>query len=526
MDLPVIDLSIIALYILGIVIFGGWFVTRNKSGNDFMIASSSLPGWAVGLSFFGTYLSSNTFIGVVGKSFGSDWNFFVFSLAIPLAAWVGVKYFVPFYRSRGEISAYHHMQQRFGPWARIYCVTCFLLIQIARIATITFGMSLALHGLTGWSMSMIIVVSGVVITLYTVMGGLKAVIWTDVVQSFVLMLGALILMVVILFTSNTEPVTLIQSAYHEGKFSLGSFELSLTASTFWVVFLYSLFMNLKAFGFDQINVQRYHAASSDREAKKSLLLGALLYIPISALFFFIGSILYSYYMEQPELLFDLKEKTAIAMVERDRIQDDSEAPSDQVEALKSSLTIPEIADNALPHFMSQRLPVGVAGLIIAAIMAAAMSTISTCLNSSATILLVDFYDRIRSSIPEKERMLFLRLATLVFGILGSCTALLMIGVESILAVWWQLTSIFAGAMLGLFLLGFLTQKVDSTAASIAVMIGVLVVAWIAVSNHLDLLPPFLQSPFHTYMSVVVGTISMFLVGVILSSRKAVPASNR
>ena len=265
MKLPLIDLAVIIVYILGILVFGSWFVRKNKSGNDFMIAGSAIPGWAIGLSFFGTYLSSNTFIGVVGSAFGTNWNYFVFSLAIPFAVWIGVRYFIPFYRNSGEISAYHHLEKRFGSWARTYSVTCYLFVQLARIATITFGMAIALHGLTGWGMSSIIVGSGISITIYTLLGGMRAVIWTDVIQSVILIMGAIVLVLVILFGASVGPLDLVGFAAEEHKFSLGSFAMSLSESTFWVVFLYGLFMNLKAFGFDQNFVQRYHVARSEKK---------------------------------------------------------------------------------------------------------------------------------------------------------------------------------------------------------------------------------------------------------------------
>ncbi|MCG6189536.1 sodium:solute symporter [Maribellus maritimus] len=519
MDLPLLDLIVIFIYLVGIIIFGSWFVRYNKTGEDFMIAGSSIPGWAVGLSFFGTYLSSNTFIGVVGRAFGTNWNYFTFSLVIPLAAWIGVKYFIPFYRKSGEISAYHHIEKRFGSWARIYSVSCYLLLQLARIATITYGMALALHGLAGWEMSYIIIISGISITLYTMLGGMKAVIWTDVVQSFVLVSGTIIIIIYIFYEAQISPPELLAVANENSKFSLGSFKLSFSKSTFWVVFLYGLFMNLKAFGFDQNYVQRYHAAKSNKEAKNSLYFGSLLYVPISLLFFFIGSILFSLYQTSPGLEKDLKAKTAMAIVNRETSDLSPEDYLMRVQKKESTLKITDIADHALPHFMSKKLPGGVAGLIIAAIMAAAMSTISTCLNSSATVLYSDIYKKIRGNISEKELMYFLRIATFIWGILGSIAALLMIGSESILAVWWELSSIVAGAMLGLFLLGFVSKKVDGQGAAISVFFGIIVIAWIGFSSKVSFLPDFLKSPFHTYMSVVIATISMFTVGILISHVK-------
>lgn len=517
MNLPFVDLAIIAVSILGIVVFGGSFIRKNRSGSDFMIAKNSVPGWVIGLSYLGTYLSSNTFIGVVGMAFGMNWNYFVFSMAIPVAILISSRYFIPFYRNGGEISAYTHMEKRFGSWARIYCVICYLLIQFSRIATISLGVALALNGLTGWSMSSIILISGILIVLYTVMGGMKAIIWTEVIQSAIIFLGAILLLVVILVDIPGGAENAFKIARENSKFSFGSFELSFAEPTFWVVFLYGLFMNLKAFGFDQTYVQRYHTAKSDKEARKSLWFGGMLYVPVSALFFFIGSMLFSYYQSQPELLDDLKHKSAITAI-KEQVKMESNVSFDALVTEKAvALNIPDIADQALPHFMASGLPIGVAGFIIAAIIAAAMSTLSVCLNSSSTVFYEDIYKRyIRPKATDKEGLTVLRVGTIVVGIIGTAFALSMIGVQSILAMWWQLTGVFGGAMLGLFLLGFIVRKAEKTTAVIAVSVGILVILWITFSSKL---PEFLQSPFHTYMSVVVSTLTMFVVGLFVSKLK-------
>src|SRR6476659_10729474 len=143
-QLPILDLSIIVIYLVAMVWVGYYFSKKNKSSEQFTTASGKIPGWAIGLSFYATFLSSNTFLGVPGKAFGSNWNAFVFSLSMPLAAWVATKYFVPFYRRSGEISAYTHFENRFGPWARTYAVICFLLTQLARIVSVFVGIALSL----------------------------------------------------------------------------------------------------------------------------------------------------------------------------------------------------------------------------------------------------------------------------------------------------------------------------------------------------------------------------------------------
>lgn len=160
-NLPLFDLLIIALYLFAMIWVGYYFSRKNRNPEQFTKASGKIPGWAVGLSIYATFLSSNTFLGVPGKAFGSNWNAFVFSLSMPFAAFLASKYFVPFYRKTGEVSAYTHLEHRFGPWARTYTVICFLLTQLARMGSIFFGIALSLQALLGFSMSAIMIVMGI-----------------------------------------------------------------------------------------------------------------------------------------------------------------------------------------------------------------------------------------------------------------------------------------------------------------------------------------------------------------------------
>lgn len=195
--LPKIDLAVLVLYLIGTVALGLWVGRKSRNPEEFMAAGRRIPAWAVGLSIFATYVSSISFLALPGKAYASNWNAFTFSLAIPITAWVAVKWFVPFYRKAGVISSYEHLEHRFGPWARTYAVLCFLLTQLARMGTILYLLALALSPLTGWSVPWLIVVTGLIVIVYTLFGGMEAVIWTDVMQSIVFIVGALACVAVI-----------------------------------------------------------------------------------------------------------------------------------------------------------------------------------------------------------------------------------------------------------------------------------------------------------------------------------------
>jgi SSS family solute:Na+ symporter len=480
--LPVVDLLVLLAYTVGVVGLGCWLMRRSRTTEEFMAANRRLPGWAVGLSIFGTYVSSISFLALPGKAYAANWNPFVFSLAVPIAAWLGVRYFVPHYRKLGSISAYDHLEARFGAWARTYAVVCYLLTQLARVGSIMFLLALPLSSLLGWPVWAIIVATGFLVTLYTLLGGIEAVVWTDVVQSLVLAAGALVSAAVLLFGMPNGPGQLFTIAAKHGKFSLGSFGASLAEPTFWLVLVYGLFMNLQNFGIDQSYVQRYIIARSDREARKSLWLGALLYPPISAVFFFIGTALFAYYAAQPALL-------------------------------PESLRAEEMADKVFPHFIATGLPVGFTGLVIAAIFAAAMSSVDTSLNCSATLVLCDIYRRyFRPRAGEREAMRVLYLSTFVFGLLGTGMALAMMRVKSALDAWWELSGIFSGGMLGLFLLGLLSRRPRALAAFVGVAAGLVLITWMTLSPKAAWLAPSLRSPFHSFLVPAFGATAIVLVG--------------
>jgi SSS family solute:Na+ symporter len=511
--LPVIDITIILIYLIAMVAIGFYFSKKNRSSDQFTRASGSIPGWAIGFSIFATFLSSNTFLGVPGKAFGSNWNALVFSVSMPFAAWIASRYFVPFYRRSGFISAYEHFENRFGPWARTYTVICFLLTQLARMGSIFFGIALSLQALLGFPMSTIMIVMGICIIIYTVLGGIAAVIWTEVVQAIILTLGALLILYLIISGMPGGVNRILDIAGHNQKFSLGSFSPALSESTFWVILLYGFFINLNNFGIDQNYVQRYHTATSSKQASRSLWLCVALYVPVSLLFFIIGSSLFAYYQVHPELIVAVKEQVA-----NERWRNTGSVVD--IPGLASTLSPADYGDKVLPHFIVTRVPTGVAGLIVSAILSAAMSTISSGMNASATVFTTDIYKRyFRPAISEKKKLRVLYISTIVFGLMGMGTGIAMIGAKSLLDMWWELSGIFAGGMLGLFLLGIISRRTKGHEAFTATMIGVIVILWMTFSDRLSGEYEFLRSPMHKNMIIVVGTLTIFLAGLLLTKLK-------
>lgn len=489
MKLPITDLLVFLVYMTGIVLFGCSFFFRNRSSDQFTSGGGRLPAWAVGMSIFATFVSSISFLALPGKAYQSDWNAFVFSLSIPVAAIMAVKFFVPLYRSINSISAYTYLEMRFGSWARIYASLCYILTQIMRMGTILYLLALPLNALFGWNIGLIIVITGICVILYSMMGGIQAVIWTDAVQGIILIGGALTCALILIFSMPEGPFQTFRIAAEHHKFSLGSFSTSISESTFWVVLIYGLFINLQNYGIDQNYVQRYMTTKTERQARRSALFGSLLYVPVSLVFFFIGTALFAYYQAQPDLLpVHLRDYAA--------------------------------ADKIFPFFIVSGLPAGLTGLLIASVFAAGMSTVSTSINSSATIVFNDYYKKYaakRSS--EHSSMNVLYISSVIAGIAGIGIALAMIKVQSALDAWWTLASIFSGGMLGLFLLGYFARRVQEINAAIGVAAGILVIFWLSLSplcfNHGSWLK--FRSPFHANLTIVIGTTVIFLTGFILTN---------
>lgn len=488
MDLPLLDLIVFLVYMSGIVLFGAMFYFRNKSPEQYTSGGGRLPSWVVGMSFFATFVSSISFLALPGNAYQGNWNAFVFSLSIPIAALLAVKFFVPLYRSLNSISAYHYLETRFGPWARIYASICYILTQLMRTGSILYLLALPLNALFGWSIGWIIVVTGLSIILYSMLGGIQAVIWTDAIQGIILIGGAVLCLVVIFVQIPGGFETVLEYGVADQKFSLGSFDLSFTESTFWVMIIYGLFINLQNYGIDQNYVQRYMTTKSLKGAQSSALFGALLYVPVSLLFFLIGTSLYAYFKAVPGLL-----------------------PPD--------LMTLDAADKVFPFFIVNHLPAGVTGLLIAAIFAAGMSTVSTSINGTATIVLTDYYKRyFAKGKSEGASMKVLYGSSFIFGVLGVGIGLAMTGVKSALDAWWMLASIFSGGMLGLFLLGFMARKAKRMAAALGTAVGVLVIFWMSISPLWFKEGVWLkiQNPLHANMTIVIGTTVIFLVGFLLT----------
>lgn len=478
MEITFLDYLVFFIFVGGVALFGcSFYFKSRKSSAAFTKAEGSLPSWVVGMSIFATFVSSISFLGLPGDAFKGNWSPFVFSLSIPIASILAAKIFIPLYRGVNSVSAYHYLEEKFGYWARCYASICYLLTQVCRIGSILLLLALPINKMFGWDVQTIIIVTGVVTMIYTLLGGIAAVVWTDAIQGIILIVGAVVCAGILIFGMPEGPGQLFEIAAEHGKFSLGSFGASLSESTFWVLLLYGLFTNMNNYGIDQNYVQRYMTTKSTKEAVKSTMFGSLLYVPVSLIFVFIGTALFSYYNAQPELL-------------------PAGTPADQV----------------FPHFIVHGLPTGITGLVIAAIFSAGMSTVATSINSSATIVLTDFVKHFsKKERTDKKDMKTLYATSLVVGIVGIIIGILMMQVDGVLDAWWTLASIFSGGVLGLFLLTLISRKPHRAASITAAVAGMLVVIWIAL---MQVMSP--EPAINGKLAIVFGTTVIMLVGFLLT----------
>ncbi|MBX2842581.1 MAG: sodium/solute symporter [Flammeovirgaceae bacterium] len=468
-----IDLALLISY--GLVLIGmGWYFTRKtKTAEAFMVASRSIPSWAAGLAVMSAYTSSISYIATPGKAFDDNWHPLIFSLCIIPIAWLVTKYVIPFYRKNQTISVYKFLENRLGIWARIYAAFAFVFFMIGRVAVILYLASLLLGSFLDFSIVYIIIILGVVTVLYTLMGGMEAVIWTDVMQSVIMIVGILYCAITLSMEIFQGEHSLISQVDISGKFSLGSGDFSFETRTIWVMIIYGITENARNLIADQNYVQKYSSVATEKEAKKSIWMAMVIYIFLTIVFLYIGTALWIYYNGEMHVL-----------------------PAEIVKG-----------DQIFPYFIATVVPEGLKGLIIAAIIAAAMSTVDSALNCSATVLHLDFYTRFfKPEMSNQQEMSFLRWSTVVWGILGTLFALAMINAKSALDIWWQISGIFGGGILGLFLLALGKVKLKLLQGLTSVGICILVIIWGTFAREL---PPNWNWASCTIDPILVGALATF-----------------
>lgn len=451
----VLDYTVFVVYMLASVAIGVWFVREQRTVKDYFLAGQSMNWFVVAISVIAALFSGISYLGAPTEVFEHDLTYAVSLLSFLVATPVVIVVFLPFFYRLKLYSAYEYLEKRFDLQVRVWSAAMFIIRVVFYLALAIYAPALALAAVTGLPLWFSILSVGLLTTVYTTFGGMKAVIWTDVMQFFVLFGGQLAIAWVAISRIPGGLTGTFDLAAQAGHLKFANFDWSLTARvTFWGALLGGLFNNLVQMGTDQISVQRYLTAKSLPEARKSLWFKLAVTIPLVLVFYLMGAVLFSYYHTYPDRLpLDLKQK-----------------------------------DRILPYFVVSELPRGLPGILIAAIFAATMSTVSAGINALSTASIVDFYQRFRSQVPPPEALLRLsKWLTCFYGLLATATAFLMPLLGTLIEATNKVMGMLGGPLLGVFLLGMLSKRANAFGTLLGAFFGSLVLGYIVFQTKVSFL---------------------------------------
>ncbi len=478
MALRPLDLIIIAVYLAGITLFGVRFRKSQRTLQDYFLAGRGVPAWANCLSIVATETSTLTIISIPGLAFASNLGFLQVALGYCVGRVLISLVLLPQY-FRGELfTAYELIERRFGPRLRSVTAAMFLLMRAAADGVRVWAVAIVVMIAVGTGEVASVAIISILTLIYTLEGGLAAVIWTDVVQLFVYIGGTLVALATILNAVSGGWATVAEAASAAGKFQVFDFSLDPALPyTFWAGLIGGSFLTMASHGTDQLIVQRLLAAPNRRSAQTALIASGFVVLAQFALFLVIGVALYAFYQ--------------------------------RVEPLRVFAT----SDVVFPTFMVTHMPPGIAGLLMAAILAAAMSTLSSSLSSLASTSMMDFYLRRRPEVSEQRRMRLSRLATICWAVILFALALASRRGGPVLEMGLSIASVAYGAMLGVFLLGALTRRANQNGALAGMVCGLGVELYLWAATHVA----------WTWW-VAVGTVVTFVVGYAVSLLFPAPPS--
>ncbi|MCA9248188.1 MAG: sodium/solute symporter [Planctomycetales bacterium] len=478
-----IDYAVLAVYLASMVGVGVYFSSKNKNTDDYFRGGSQVVWWAAGCSIFATMLSSITFMAIPAKAYAQNLVYLVGNMMIVAVAPIAVYLALPFYRRVDAASAYEYLGKRFNHSVRLFASGSFSVFHLFRMGIVMSLAGLALATVTPLTPSQCVLLMGVLSILYCTMGGVEAVIWTDTLQTVVLLGGALVCLFLMIAGTEGGLAGAYQMAADHGKLNLWNLHWDATSANLaiWVVVLGGIGQNISSYTGDQAVVQRYMTTPDERRAAGSIWFAAILAVPASLIFFGMGTALFAFYKSNPQHL-------------------DPTYTTDQI----------------LPLFIAQELPVGIAGLIVAGIFAAAQSTISTSMNSMATAVVTDFLRPARQGEPASTNFLRIaRVLTFAFGVAGTALGLLFVSpdIKSLFDQFIKVVGLFMGVLGGLFALGALTRRASGAGALIGVVGGAAI---------MFALPYF--TAINGYLYAAIGVSTCFLLGYLASL--ALPARGR
>lgn len=483
LQIRTLDVLTVGAYVGGMVLLGVYSTRRSGCSENYFVGKRDYSGWVVAMSMLGTIVSSTTFLALPAAAFVLDWRQLNVNLVVPFVAIFAAIVFIPFFRRAGLTSAFEYLGDRFGTPARIYGTVSFIILQLLRVTQVLFLVSLPLQFLTGIPLQWVIIAGGLFVAFYAIAGGMATIVWAGALQAIIMLLGGMLCLVFVVVKLPGGIGEVFSVGMAEGKFSLGSFGWDLHERTFWTVIILGLVNWLNIYSGEQTIVQRYVSARSLRDARVGTLLFSAIALPMWVMFFFIGTALFVYFRTFPD--------PVIAQLQ---------------------------ADQVMPYFVFTHVPVVLAGIIVAAVIAAAMSSLDSGVNSIATVMVIDLLKPHLA--PGKSDRFYLRAARLstagaiVIMVLG---ALFFAGLkrESMNDVSLIVSSVLGGALTGLYMVGFFTTRADGRAVNIAIGVAVALNVYLAF-GLLKWLPASLTIGLHSYWVGTVVNLAFVVVAMALA----------
>lgn len=431
----------LALYLGAMVWMGFRYDRRGQTADTFFTAGGRIPWWAAGISIYGSQISAITFMAVPAVVFATDWSLMIGSLVLFAVVPIVTKYYIPFFRKLSVTSAYEYLEHRFSAPVRVLGSLSFILFQMGRMGIVLYLPATAIAAVTGMNIYILISIMGLICILYTVMGGIEAVVWTDVAQVIILIGGAVLCFFTAVLRTNGGLAGVVERGLQDGKFTMFRLGWSGDHLTLWVCVVGFFFLNLIPYSSDQTVVQRYLTVRDEKQAAKSLWVNAFVSLPGTFAFFGLGTVLYVFYRSHPGVI-----------------------ASDRVGEI-------------LPYFVVQQLPPGLSGLVIAGIFAASQSTLSASMNSISAAFFSDIYSKLRPGTAGGRTLRIARIVTICAGVFGAVSAMTiaLLHIEFLFDLFQEVLGILGGSLAGVFILGRFTERTDARGAIAGLVAGFAVV---------------------------------------------------
>lgn len=469
---------VLVLYLALLVGMGVYFSKREKTTEDFFLAGKRIPWWAAGLSIYATQLSAITFLASPAVAFSKNWLVYPGKITILMIVPIVIAFYLPFFRRLNITTAYEYLEKRFSLPVRLFGSASFVIFQLGRMAVVVYLPALALSTVTGMDIYACIVLMGVLSIVYTALGGMEAVVWTDVVQAIVLLGGMLVSVAIILFLEG-GPAPIFREALADGKLHMTNWNWSTTEMVTWTMFIGTLALQFGPYTTDQAVIQRYLSVKDERAAAKGLWTSGSLAIPFGFLFFALGTCLYIFFKHRPELL-------AVGMKN----------------------------DEAFPLFIVRQLPVGVSGVVIAGAFAASMSTLDSSMHSIATAITTDWYRRLRD-VDDHQCLRLARIIVVAVGLfaMGIASLLVTSDVKSLFFLFQKILGLISSGLVGVFMLGVFTRRANSAGVLTGAAASFVVLFYVTRFTNT-----------HFYLYAIIGILTCVVVGYVVSL--LTPASDK